>query len=100
MKQYFLTKAYTGNTHVVRCIDGKIKDDQILADYELGGYLSALENMGYTQGYYVPEYFRIMEEREALYMNACSDFRAAAKHPIELSDEDAKRYFPLCDYVK
>lgn len=100
MKQYFLTKAYTGNTHVVCCSDGKIENDEIISDYELGYHLSRIESKGYTQGYYLPEHIRIMQQKYNEYLEACSRFKEATQASIELSDDDAKRYFPLCNYNK
>ena len=50
-KQYTIENAYTGNEKVSRYTDGKLEFYEVMSYWEVDGYCSALENMGYTKAY-------------------------------------------------
>lgn len=50
-KNYYYEEAYIGNYEVTCYEDGIIVDSEIVAYYELGGYIERLEDEGYTFGY-------------------------------------------------
>jgi hypothetical protein len=92
MRQYVITPAYTGNEHVICVNDGKVESDNIVAYYELQGYTSALENMGYERAEYVPALeVKVKEAQEKLEW-AKKALEDAKKHPLNISKEDAKKY--------
>ena len=92
MKQYFITKAYSDNYHVVRVNDGEVEHDEIMAYYELEGYTSALESFGYKKAEYVPAIeAKVKKAQEALDM-AKAALENAKKNPLKISREDAERY--------
>lgn len=51
MKKYYYEEAYTGNYEVTTYEDGIIVDSEIVAYYELDGYIERLAYEGYTFGY-------------------------------------------------
>jgi hypothetical protein len=92
MKQYVITPAYTGNDHVICVNDGKVESDNIVAYYELQGYTSALENMGYERAEYVPAFeAEVKKAQEALEM-AKEALEDAKKRPLKISRKDAEMY--------
>lgn len=93
MKQYMVTKAYTDNYHVYCFNNGKLETDTIVALWDLSGYLSALENMGYTEGFYVPEHEKKVRCAQEALKYAEDDLAEARKHSINMSTEDAARIF-------
>ena len=92
MKQYVITPAYTGNDHVICVNNGKVESDTIVACYELQGYTSALENMGYERAEYVPALEAKVKKAQEKLEWAKESLEAAKKRPLEISEEDAKRY--------
>lgn len=94
MKQYFVKKAYTDNCHVIQCVDGVISD-RIIAYHQLQGYTSALEDMGYTKAYYLPEYEKKMLEAKEEYERAKAEYEEALTNPLIVSKEEADQYYFL-----
>lgn len=92
MKQYVITPAYTGNDRVICVNDGKVEFDEIVASYELQGYLSALEHMGYERAEYVPALEAKVKKAEEALAWAREALEDAKKCPLKISKEDAKRY--------
>lgn len=91
MKQYVVSDAYADNYHVFLYEDGLLKDHEILAYYELDGYLEAIKKFGYEKSCYVPDYERKMQEAKEAYEYALSALEEAKKHPLQLSSEEAER---------
>lgn len=50
-KNYYYEEAYTGNYEVFMYEDGVLIDSEIIAAYNLGGYIERLEDGGYVFGY-------------------------------------------------
>ena len=92
MKQYFITKAYLNNYHVVRVNDGVVELDEILAEYELSGYTAAIEGFGYQKAEYVPGAELALKKAQESYERAKMDLEDAKKHPLKISEKDAKKY--------
>lgn len=92
MKQYFVTKAYTDNYHVIRVNDGKIEHDEIVAYYELEGYTSAVESFGYRKAEYVPALEAELKKAEEAYKLAKQALENAKKNPLKISEADVKKY--------
>ena len=92
MKQYVITPAYTGNDHVICVNNGKVESDNIVAYYELQGYTSALENMGYERAEYVPDLEAKVKKAQEELAWALEALEAAKKRPLKISEKDAKLY--------
>lgn len=92
MKQYVIKEAYTDNYHVLQYVDSKLETDSIVSWYGLDGYVSALENMGYTKAYYVPEYKMKMYEAQEELDFATRAYNEAKSRPLVLSDEEVSKY--------
>lgn len=92
MKQYFITKAYSDNYHVVRVNDGKVEHDEIVAYYELEGYTSAVESFGYRKAEYVPAIEAEVKRAEEAYKLAKEALEKAKKNPLKISEATAKEY--------
>ena len=92
MKQYVITPAYTGNDHVICVNNGKIESDHIVAYYELQGYTSALENMGYERAEYVPALEAEVKKAQKELNMAKEALEDAKKRPLKISKEDAEKY--------
>lgn len=92
MKQYVITPAYTGNDHVICVNNGKVESDTIVAYYELQGYTNALENMGYERAEYVPALEAKVKKAQEELEWAQEALKDAFRHPLKISEEDAKRY--------
>ena len=101
MKQYYIKPAYTGNYHVISCVDGKLSD-RILAYYELSGYISCLEDQGYTKAYYLPEYEKKLQKAKEAYEIAMGEYEEAKANPLIVSEREAQSLMCLrednCDY--
>ena len=50
-KQYFYEEAYSGNYEVTLYEDGIIADSDIIAVYNLSGYIERIKDEGYSFGY-------------------------------------------------
>lgn len=87
-KQYVVKEAYTDNYCVLQYEDGKLTNYTIIAYYEVDGYLTSLQNMGYTQAYYVPEYKAKVDELRRELNHAISEYENAVKNPLIWSDYD------------
>jgi hypothetical protein len=97
MKQYFIAPAYSGNYHVVRVNDGKIECDEILAHYELDGYVSAVESFGYRKAEYVPAAEAELKKAEQALEMAKKALEEAKKNPLKLDEKHAKKYHLVGD---
>ena len=56
VKQYTVENAYPGNERVSRYTDGKLEFYEVMSYWEVDGYCSALESMGYTKAYDIEKY--------------------------------------------
>lgn len=65
-KQYSYEEVYSGNYEVTTYIDGVAEDSEIVAVWELCGYIERLEDMGYEFCYSDAEFFRVQSEIERL----------------------------------
>lgn len=99
MKQYAVLQAYTDNYHVIRVTDGVIEDD-IITYYNLPGYVKALEGLGYTKAYFVPEATQEFKRAEEEYINAKNALVEAQTAPLMISDEQAKDFYFLAKYLE
>lgn len=64
--QYSYEEVYSGNYEVTTYINGGIEDSEIVAVWELGGYIERLEDMGYELCYSDAEFCRVQSEIERL----------------------------------
>lgn len=92
MKQYVIREAYTDNYQVFQYVDGKLEVNSILGYYALEGYIEAIENMGYTRAYFVPEYEKEMQKAKEEYDFASEQFEKAKNSPLILNDEETKKF--------
>lgn len=67
IKQYTVENAYTDNERVSRYIDGKLEFYEVMSYWEVEGYCSALESMGYTKAYDVEKYKKELDAAEEEY---------------------------------
>jgi hypothetical protein len=95
MKQYIVMPAYTDNYHVIAAENGKVVSDEIIAFYELAGYLRALESQGYAKAYFLPEAKKELEEAELDYQQAKEHYKLAKDNALQISDEEASKVFCL-----
>ena len=65
-KQYSYEEVYSGNYEVTTYIDGVVEDSEIVAIWELGGYIERLEDMGYEFCYSDEEFCHVQSEIERL----------------------------------
>ena len=86
MMQYIVKPAYTGNSSVITYTDGKIQDKAIIADYQVDGYVEALENLGYSRAYVVSYYEKKLKEAEEDLMYARQAYELAMQHPLEIAE--------------
>lgn len=92
MKQYVIKFAYTDNYHVLQYVNGELESHNIVSYWELGGYISALEDMGYARAYYVAEYkFEMLKAKEQ-YEFAMERYEEAMKKPLALSEQQVEVY--------
>jgi hypothetical protein len=65
-KQYYTKEAYLGNTEIITFVNGKKEFSDIVNDYNVEGYTSALEDRGYVRAYTKKEIDEVKEEIEYL----------------------------------
>lgn len=99
MKQYVVMPAYSGNYHIICVEDGKIGSDTIQSYYDMTGYCEALENMGYTKAYFVPEAKKELEKAKRAYLLAQQVYDTAIETPLQISDEEAKNHHALAEFL-
>ena len=89
MLQYITKTAYTGNTSVELWKDGKRMDHTIMADYQVEGYILAIEAQGYQRAYDVDYFIRKYEEAHDNYIRAQDALRLAQTYPL-VKESDSK----------
>jgi hypothetical protein len=94
-KQYVIQRAYTGNSKILRYVNGKYEDDDIITDYNLHGYVSALENMGYERAYYEKEFLARIKNLEKELKEAKEWYQNVQGCFLNLSVEEAEKYEKL-----
>lgn len=94
-KQYVLSKAYTGNCKILQYVNGKYESGTIVADCEIVGYVSALENIGYERAYYEKEYKARIRNLEKELKMAKEGYQNKKDLFLDLSEEEAKKYEEL-----
>lgn len=95
VKQYVVQKAYTGNNRVLRYVNGKYEDGEIITDYNICGYINALENMGYERAYYEKEFTARIKNLEKELAEAKRQYRNVQGRFLNLSSDEAKKYEEL-----
>ena len=91
-KQYVVLPAYSGNSELLLYVDGKLKSQEIIADYALDAHTSILENMRYTRAYYIPACERRLEKAYAAYREAMEELERARPYALKLSEDEARRF--------
>lgn len=91
-KQYVIKEAYTANSRILQYVDGKYETSTIVADYEVSGYVSALENMGYKRAYYEKEFLARIRNLEEALKDAKEMHQNVQGCFLDLSTEEAKKY--------
>lgn len=94
-KQYVIQKAYTGNSRILQYVNGKYETGTIIADYEICGYVSALENMGYERAYYEKEFKARIKNLEKELEMAKEWYQNVQGCFLDLSVDEAKKYEEL-----
>lgn len=94
-KQYVIQKAYTGNSKILQYVNGKYETGTIIADYEIHGYISSLENMGYERAYYEKEFLARIKNLEKELKEAKEWYRNVQDSFLDLSEEEAEKYEEL-----
>ena len=89
-KQYIIEYAYTGHSHVITFVDGKIESETIINDYEISGYTTRLKAEGYTQAYYVPIYQKMHDKALDELKLAEKLLTIAKSFPIKINDNTKK----------
>ena len=89
MLQYITKTAYTGNTSVELWKDGKRMDHTIMADYQVEGYILAIEAQGYERAYDVDYFKRKYEEARDNYIRAQGALNLAERYPL-VKESDSK----------
>lgn len=97
-KQYVIAEAYSGNYSILQYIDGKFECSNIVADYELSGYILALENMGYEEAYYEKECKLKIEYLEEALNKAKESYQSKQGCFLDLSADEAERYEKLTHF--
>ena len=82
IKQYVTKDAYTGNTESNTYEDGKLVSSTIENDYNVDGYISALEDMGYKRAYDVDEWENKFKEIEEEYKWVKEMYEKAKSNPV------------------
>ena len=90
VKQYVVIPAYTGNDKVI-CVEDGRAHYTIMNDYETHGYTNRLEEEGYTKAAYVPALEQEVAVLEKKLEWAKKELEEAKKHPLIISDEDARK---------
>ena len=63
-KNYYFKEAYSGNSYFMTYVDGVLKEEHIINDYELDTYCRLYENEGYTFGFPPEEVEKYKKEYE------------------------------------
>lgn len=100
VKQYVIMPAYTDNYHVIAADNGKVVSDDILAYYELDGYVHALESQGYEKAYFLPEAKREFEEAEREYLRAQESYERAKVNAFQIDEDEIKKVYCLKRFVE
>ena len=82
IKQYTVENAYPGNEKVSRYTDGELEFYEVMSYWEVDGYCSALESMGYTKAYDVEKYKKELDEVEEEYNWASKRYSMAKENPL------------------
>ena len=90
VKQYVVSPAYTGNDKVI-CVEDGRANYTIMNDYETHGYTNRLEEEGYTKAEYVPALEQDVVVLEKKLAWAKKSLEEAKKHPLIISNEDARK---------
>lgn len=91
-KQYVIQEAYTDNFKILQYVNGKYETGTIVAIYEVDGYVSALENMGYERAYYEKEFLARIKNLEKELAMAKEWYQNVQGCFLDLSEEEAKKY--------
>ena len=97
-KQYTFTEAYSDNYWVLQYIDGKREVAEIVSLYEIDGYLSALENMGYERAYYKKEFLARIKNLEEELREVKEKYQNIKNCFLDLSEKEAKRYEEITNF--
>lgn len=97
-KQYIFTEAYSYNYWVIQYIDGKYENGKIVSLYELDGYLSALESMGYERAYYEKEILARIKNLEEELRTAKERYQKEQGYFLNLSQKEAERYEEITNF--
>lgn len=81
-KQYVITEAYTDNYKVVQYVDGIYDGGKVVPYYELDGFVSALESMGYEEAFDVDKANVEMLEAKQIYEIALQRYEHAKNHAL------------------
>lgn len=82
MKQYTIKPAYTGNSKIDLYENGKLVSTTIDNDYNLGGHINAIEDMGYERAYDVDEAEKKMLDAKQKYEWALEEYEYAKAHAL------------------
>lgn len=82
VKQYTIETAYTGNYRITTYENGERIKSGIVFWYEVDGYKTALEEMGYTRAFDVNYYYNKYKEEELDFLEAKRQYEYAQKHPL------------------
>lgn len=82
VKQYTIEKAYEGNYRITRYENGKEITSSIVSWYEVDGYKTVLEEMGYTRAFNVKYYYDKYREAELDFLEAKRQYEYVQKHPL------------------
>ena len=91
-KQYVIKKTYNGNSRILQYVDRRYDACTIVAYYEVSGYVSALENMGYKRAYYEKEFLARIRNLEEALKDAKEMYQNVQGCFLDLSTEEAEKY--------
>ena len=97
-KQYIFTEAYSDNYWVLQYIDGKCEVAKIVSLYEMDGYLSALENMGYERAYYEKEFLARIKNLEEELRVVKEKYQNIKNCFLDLSGKEAEQYEEITNF--
>lgn len=82
MKQYTIETAYAGNYRITTYENGERIKSGIVSYYEVDGYKTAIEEMGYTRAFDVNYYYNKYKEAELDFLEAKRQYEYAQKHSL------------------